>query len=91
MQNGKWMTAAVCIAVIFAGICLEAAAEGGSPSRTLIERLTVAYASGGERDEQALAALSAADPALGEKMGPHHGSLGGTRDGQPGAAGRSAR
>ena len=69
MQNGKWMTAAVCIAVIFAGICLEAAAEGGSPSRTLIERLTVAYASGGERDEQALAALSAADPALGEKWG----------------------
>ncbi len=68
MKNGKWM-AAVCIAVILAGICLKAGAAGKTPAQALIERITVTYASGGERDEQALAALSAADPALGEKWG----------------------
>ena len=50
MKNGKWMAAAVCTAVILAGICLKGAAESGSPSRAIIERLTVAYAAGGERD-----------------------------------------
>ena len=67
MRNVKMMLCAVCMGLILAGICLKAGAAGKSPAQALIERITITYAAGGERDEQALAALSAADPALAGK------------------------
>ncbi len=46
--------------------CLSAAAEAPAPQR-LIERLVIARAAFGERDEEALAGLAAADPALADR------------------------
>ena len=59
-----WILAcALLLAACAAGA--EEAREAGA--RNLVERITVTYASKGVRDEEALAALSALDPGLGEK------------------------
>ena len=59
-----WILAcALLLAACAAGA--EEARETGA--RNLVERITVTYASKGVRDEEALAALSALDPGLGEK------------------------
>ena len=58
---------ALCAAVMLAGCCLAAAAEEKTPARKLIEQFVIRYAAYGERDGEALAELSALDPALAEK------------------------
>ena len=60
---GCILACALLLAACAAGA--EEAREAGA--RDLVERITVTYASKGVRDEEALAALSALDPDLGEK------------------------
>ena len=56
----------LCLAV-FAMISAAAEEEIPAPARSQIERAVVSYAVSGSRDEQALSALAALDPALGSK------------------------
>ena len=56
----------LCLAV-FAMISAAAEEEIQAPARSQIERAVVSYAVSGSRDEQALSALAALDPALGSK------------------------
>ena len=59
------------ITAVIAALCLAcaacAAAGEPSPAQSQIERAVVSYADTGVRDVEALAALAALDPALGEK------------------------
>ena len=57
------------LACLMAAMALPAAAEEEAAAQTqpLIERIVVSYAADGTRDEQALAALTSLDPALGDK------------------------
>jgi len=64
MDIRKRMLCCVCAAVLLCA-CLTGSAE--SSSQALIERLVVGHAAYDGRDEQALARLSAADPAAAEK------------------------
>ncbi len=54
-------------AALLAGASLPGQAEDRPSQQALIERLVVSYAAHGETDQQALAGLSAADPALAAK------------------------
>ena len=56
----------VCIAVLFLSSAL-ADEQAQDPAQQCIEKAVVSYAACGERDEEALSALSSVDPALGEK------------------------
>ena len=67
MKGRKRMLCALLAAAMLTGFALTALAEDRDPAQMLIERLAVSYAANGERDTQALAGLSAADPALAEK------------------------
>ncbi|MBO4368272.1 MAG: YdcF family protein, partial [Clostridia bacterium] len=67
MKTGKRILSVLLAAVMPVCACVQAQAEGKTQSQAMIERLVVHYASCGERDEQALDVLSAADPALAEK------------------------
>ena len=66
MRFKKTGFCAACAALLMIWLCLPVQAEDAVPSQALIEKLAVAYAAYGEKDEQALAELSAADPALAE-------------------------
>ena len=61
------LTALILILCLAAAVLVPAAAEEDSPARPLVERIVVSHAADGTRDEQALAALAALDPSLGEK------------------------
>ena len=67
MRIGFRVLCGVCAAVALVCACMSAFAEDAHSSQELIERLAIAYAAYGERDTQALDALSAADPALADK------------------------
>ena len=56
----------VCIAVLFLSSAL-ADEQAQDPAQQCIEKAVVSYAACGERDEEALSALSSVDPALGGK------------------------
>ena len=60
---------ALLLACLMAAMALPAAAEEEASAQTqpLIERIVVSYAADGTRDEQALAALTSLDLALGDK------------------------
>ena len=60
----RWLILALALILTLA--CLHAPAEEAQ-TQALIERMIVAYGANGERDEAALAELSALDPALAEK------------------------
>ena len=66
---------ALCAAVMLAGCCLAAAAEEKTPARKLIEQFVIRYAAYGERDGEALAELSALDPALADEIPSSKGVL----------------
>ena len=55
-----------CIAVLFLSSAL-ADEQAQDPAQQCIEKAVVSYAACGERDEEALSALSSVDPALGKK------------------------
>ena len=57
----------VCAALLILCSCVTGFAEEQTSSQALIERLVISWAAYGERDGQAMEALAAADPALGEK------------------------
>lgn len=53
--------------VLFITVSAVAEEKTQAPAQSLIERIVVSHAADGTRDEQALAALAALDPPLGEK------------------------
>ena len=58
------ITALILVIILSVMTMIPAVAEETAQSQ--IERAVVSYAAAGTRDEQALAALAAIDPALGE-------------------------
>ena len=67
MSIEKGILCVICAAVMVLGACLPGFAECASSAKALVERLVVSYAAYGERDAEALAELSVADPTLAEK------------------------
>ena len=67
MSFGRRILGGLLAAVLLAGPCLPCMAEDRPAPQALIERLVVSYAAHGETDQQALAGLTAADPALAAK------------------------
>ncbi len=67
MQTTKRILSGICIMTMMICACFPVSAGNQSSSQELIERMVVSYAAYGERDAQALEALSSSDPLLAEK------------------------
>lgn len=62
----KKLLCMLCASLMLFCACLSGCAQETAPQE-LIERLVISYGAYGQRDEEALKALTAADPALAEK------------------------